>query len=158
MAHFSLIIWLTFHLTNTKTCPNGEVSHQAYRSGSGDGWDFRFSAHQCQGCPLVDACRGDKVKPTAKRQVFISDYTVNQREALAYLHTAAFQQDMKLRPGIERVIACLVRYNGARRATGLGLAHADYQARMAALAFNLKHWAVLQTAKARTKPPPESDA
>lgn len=140
------------------TCPNGQVSHQAYRSGSGAGWDFRFSAQQCHGCPLVDRCRGDKVKPTAKRQVFISDYTVNQRHALAYLHTAAFQQDMKLRPGVERVIAGLVRYHGARRATGLGLANADYQVRMAALAFNLKHWAVLQTAKARPKPPRASDA
>lgn len=140
------------------TCPNGQVSHQAYRSGSGDGWDYRFSPHQCQGCPLVAQCRSDKVKPTAKRQVFISDYTVNQRQALAYLHTAAFQRDMKLRPSIERIIACLVRYHGARRATGRGLAHADYQVRMAALAFNLKHWAVLQKAKARPKPPPESDA
>ena len=140
------------------TCPNGQVSHQAYRSGSGEGWDFRFSAQQCQGCPLVAQCRGDKVKPTAKRQVFISDYTVNQRQALTYLHTDAFKQDMKSRSAIERVIACLVRYNGARRATGLGLVNADHQARMAALAFNLKHWAVLQTTKARPKPPPEPDA
>ena len=40
-------------------------------------------------------------------------------------------------------IACLVRYNGARHASGYGLLHADFQVRMAALAFNLKRWATL---------------
>ena len=66
-----------------------------------------------------------------------------RREALAYLRTDAFQQDMRLRPAIERIIACLVRYHGARQADGYGLANADYQAHMAAMAFNLKTWVKL---------------
>ena len=74
------------------------------------------------------------------RQVFISEYIYQQRAALAYTQTAQFKLDMKLRPHIERIIACLVRYNGARQATGYGLLNADYQLRMAAVAFNLKSW------------------
>ncbi|MBK8047082.1 MAG: hypothetical protein IPK16_08140 [Anaerolineales bacterium] len=35
------------------------------------------------------------------------------------------------------------RYNGARHANGYGVCNADYQARMAAMAYNLKRWAVL---------------
>ena len=57
---------------------------------------------------------------------------------------------MHLRPGVERVIACLVRYNGAREIQGYGLARADFQVKMAATAYNpstgsghrLKHWLV----------------
>ncbi|MBK8048837.1 MAG: hypothetical protein IPK16_17985 [Anaerolineales bacterium] len=35
------------------------------------------------------------------------------------------------------------RYNGARHANGYGVCNADYQARMAAMACNLKRWAIL---------------
>ena len=86
-------------------------------------------------------------------------YDYYQRKALAYLRTDAFQQDMRLRPAIERIIACLVRYHGARHATGYGLANADYQAHMAAMAFNLKTWARLTNERRkpkRTKPDADS--
>ena len=43
-------------------CPNGVVSTTAYRSQSGEGRSFRFSAKQCADCPLVQACRDDKVR------------------------------------------------------------------------------------------------
>ena len=47
---------------------------------------------------------------------------------------------MKLRPCVERIIAALVRYGGARRARRRGLHKADFQMKMAATAFNLKKW------------------
>jgi hypothetical protein len=50
---------------------------------------------------------------------------------------------VRLRPAIERIIACLVRYHGARHAASYGRTNADYQARMAAMAFNLKTWVKL---------------
>jgi IS5 family transposase len=140
------------------TCPNGQTSGRFYRSQEADGWTYRFMPDQCQGCPLMDKCRGDQVKPTAYRQVFISAYRYEQRQALAYLNTAAFKQDMKLRPTVERIIAALVRYNGARQATGYGLANADFQLKMAAMAFNLKRWHALHLAQQkaqRYKPPKE---
>jgi IS5 family transposase len=57
---------------------------------------------------------------------------------------------MKLRPLVERIIAGLVRYNGARRARRRGLHHADFQARMCATAFNLKTWVRMLLASAQT--------
>jgi hypothetical protein len=47
---------------------------------------------------------------------------------------------MKLRPGIERIIFELTHYNGARQARRVGLDNADWQAKMNATAYNLKHW------------------
>jgi transposase len=114
---------------------------------------------QCRGCPLTDRCRGDQVKATAYRQVVLSTHRYHQRQALAYLKTDAFRQDMKLRPTVERIIAALVRYHGARQATGYGLDYADFQLKLAAMAFNLKRWHTLhkQEEKAqRFKPPADA--
>lgn len=82
-----------------------------------------------------------------RREVFISDYRDWQRRAIHYTTTPDFKLDMAFRSSIERTIACLVRYNGARHATGYGLLHADFQVRTAALAFNLKRWATLMHEK-----------
>ena len=133
------------------TCPAGQVTSRAYRSQSGDGWNYRFLADQCAGCPLFDLCRDPKAKPSGPRNFFISDYAYQQRRALLYLNTDAFQQDMRLRPLVERIIANLVRYHGARHASGYGLANADYQARMAAVAFNLKQWVRLTAERRKPK-------
>lgn len=133
-------------------CPNGQSTDQAYRSGSGDGWNYRFKADQCAGCPLTAKCRGAQVKkPRSHRQVFISDYVSQQRAAISYAKTDEFKQKMKTRPQIERVIAGLVRYNGARNAESYGLAQADYQVKMAAMAYNLKRWAALTRQKERER-------
>jgi len=43
------------------TCPNGQTSTIAYRSGSGDGRTFRFLGTQCAGCPLWEQCRTQPV-------------------------------------------------------------------------------------------------
>lgn len=133
------------------TCPAGQKTSRRYRSQSGDGWYFRFMPDQCAGCPLADKCRDQKTKPSSPRNFFLSDYACHQRKALAYLHTDAFRDDMRRRSAIERIIACLVRYHGARHATGYGLANADYQAHMAAMAFNLKTWATLTNQRRRPK-------
>jgi len=137
-------------------CPNGKIAAKAYRSQSADGLTYRFTAEECRGCPLWDKCRGTDVKPDAYRQVFISDYTYFQREALAYTKTTAFQEDMKLRPHVERIIAAVTRYNGARRAEAYGLDNADFQLKMCAMAYNLKRWHALAKEKEkaqRYKPP-----
>lgn len=122
------------------TCPHGQVSEVAYRSGGGDGRTFRFFAWQCRDCPLAAQCRGAQVGSGAMRQVFISDYRPQVEAARAYNQTAEFKAEMKLRPAVERLIAGLVRYNGARNADRRGLANADFQMKMCATAFNLKTW------------------
>jgi len=122
----------------TLTCPNGQTSTTAYRSGSGDGRTFRFVT--CGPCPLAPRCRNPKSDPERLRQVFISDYRDHWNAARAYVQTDDFKTDMKRRAGIERIIACLTRYHAARRARRRGLPHADFQAKLSAVAFNLKQW------------------
>jgi IS5 family transposase len=122
------------------TCPNGQATATAYRSGSGDGRVFRFLGRQCQGCPLWAQCRSQKPGSRAMRQVFISDYRREVDTARAYNQTDAFKADMKRRPRVERIIAALVRYNGARRARRRGQIQADFQAKMNATAYNIKRW------------------
>jgi IS5 family transposase len=128
------------------TCPNGQTTAIAYRSGSGEGRVFRFLGRQCRDCPLWTQCRSQKPGSKAMRQVFISDYRPEVDAARAYNQTDAFQADMKRRPKVERIIAALVRYNGARRARRRGLIQADFQAKMNATACNIKRWLRLLSA------------
>ena len=137
------------------TCPNGKISKTAYRSGSGDGRDFRFFDLQCwsgavpvhmkdadlsKRCPLWEQCRDSRQGPRAMRQVFISDYREQVLAAQQYNQSDEFRADMKQRPLVERVIFELTHYNGARQCRRRGLENADWQAKMCAVAYNLKFW------------------
>ncbi len=139
----------------TLTCPQGKSTDVAYRSHSGDGRNFRFIAWQCwqdeppsrmknadlsKRCPLWEQCRDSRQGPRSMRQVFISDYRHLVEAAQVYNRTDDYKQDHKLRQRIERVIAELVRYNGARRCLRVGLEPADWQSKMSATAYNLKWW------------------
>ena len=128
------------------TCPNGQTTYLAYRSQSGDGRNFRFSGRQCRECPLWTQCRSQPLDSRAMRQVFISDYRPEIEAARAYNQMPDFKADMKRRPQVERIIAALVRYNGARRARRRGLLPADFQAKMNATAYNIKRWVRLSPA------------
>lgn len=122
------------------TCPEGICSSSAFRSGSGDGWTFRFSASQCAGCSRRNLCRDPHAQANGFRQVFISDYRHLLAAAQAYNQTDLFKADMKLRPSVERIIAAIVRHNGGRHARRRGEEKADFQAKMNATAFNIKTW------------------
>ena len=50
---------------------------------------------------------------------------------------------------VEQTIAHLVRYNGARHARRRGQLAADFQAKMCAMAYNLKRW--MRKLSAQTK-------
>lgn len=125
------------------TCPHGKTSHVAHRSRTADGRNFRFIAPKCHGCPLWTQCRDPKQKVNGRsmRHVFISDYRPEANALYAAVLTLEFMLCYKRRGNVERVIANLTRYHGARTATGLGLAHVDFQMKMAATAYNLKTWA-----------------
>jgi len=137
------------------TCPNGKVSQVAYRSGSGDGRDFRFLGFQCwhdeppvhmkqadlsKRCPLWEQCRDNRQGPRVMRQVFISDYREQVLAAQQYNQSDEFRQEMKQRSLVERVIFELTHYNGARHCRKRGVDNADWQAKMCATAYNLKLW------------------
>jgi hypothetical protein len=137
------------------TCPNGKVSQVAYRSGSGDGRDFRFFGFQCwhdeppihmkqadlsNRCPLWGQCRDNRQGPRGMRQVFISDYREQVLAAQQYNQSDEFRQEMKQRSLVERVIFELTHYNGARHCRKRGVDNADWQAKMCATAYNIKLW------------------
>ncbi len=130
----------------TLTCPNGVSSSIAYPSQSGDGRVFRFSAAQCLACPLWQQCRDPKQPPdsNSKRQVFISDYRPEVEAARLYNLSDDFKADLKLRFRVEQIIAHQTRYNGGRVARFIGLAKCDFQAKMCAMALNLKAWMKLE--------------
>ena len=145
--------------SSTLTCPQGKSTNVAYPSHSGDGRNFRFFPWQCwlgepptrmkqadlsKRCPLWEQCRDSRQGPRSMRQVFISDYRHLVAAAQAYNETDNYKQDHKLRQRIERVVAELVRYNGARRCRRIGLGPADWhppekrrgwQAKMSAPAY-----------------------
>ena len=137
--------------THTLTCPNGRIATRVYRSGSGEGDNFRFVAGQCVGCPLRQRCRGSEDKPTTPKVIFLSDYREEWYQLQAYSQTDEFKEDMKLRPQVERVIAGLVLHNDARRARFRGKTKVDFQMKMCATAYNLKRWVVLQQGKPTQK-------
>ena len=124
----------------TLICPNEQTTTLAYRSGSGDGRLFRFLGRQCRDCPVWALCRTQQPGSGRLRQVFISDYRHEVEQAQRYNATDAFKLDMEQRPRVERIIAALVRYNGARTARRRGKVKCDFQAKMNAVAYNLKKW------------------
>ena len=139
----------------TLTCPGHRQTSIVYRSGSGQGRNFRFYPRHCwQGdpparmhnadlskrCPLWEECRNPKTGAQSMRQVFISDYRALLEEAASYNLSDEYKRDKRLRQRIERIIAELVRYNGARRARRRGLAAADWQTLMSAATYNIKWW------------------
>ncbi len=126
------------------SCPHGRISRRKYRSGSGDGFTFRFMPAQCLGCPFLRSCRGKEESPTTHRDVFVSNYRAEWDALRAYSQTEEFREDMKLRPHIERIIAGLTQHNGVRRARFRGQAKADFQAKMGGTAYNLKRWVSLR--------------
>jgi len=132
-----------FHLSEdgtSLTCPNGLSSTVSYTASGLQGRWFRFYATRCRACPLWSQCRKHKPDSKAHRVVFISDFRSFVDAAKAYNRTDAYKADRKRRPLIEQTIAHLVRYNGARHARRRGLVAADFQAKMCAMAFNLKRW------------------
>jgi hypothetical protein len=123
-------------------CPAQRQADNAYRSNNRDGWIHQFKAKTCQDCPLWDQCREAGARLDGPRRVFISDYRAEIQQARAYNQTPAFQDDMRLRPRIERIIFMLTHYDGARRARSRGLQAVDFQVKMCATARNLRTWLI----------------
>ena len=123
----------------TLTCPQGRTTDIVYRHPL-EGRTFRFMGHVCRDCPLWAQCRKHKLNAKAMRQVFISDFRPEAEAARAYAQTPECKAELRQRSTVERIIAALVRYNGARQARRRGLQKTDFQMKMAATAYNLKKW------------------
>jgi hypothetical protein len=142
----------------TVTCPQGQHTQRAYRQPRGDR-TFCFPALHCRACPRWAACRPHKPTSQAQRQVSISAYRAEVDAARRYAATESFTADRRQRATVERIIAALVRYNGARQARRRGVLKTDFQMKMAATAYNLKKWMRqldLRAARSRSLPRVES--
>lgn len=136
---------------NSMSCPGGQTTDRKYRHGGKEGWNFRFTKGMCQGCGKLKECRGNPDEPTTARNVYYSDYRTPYLRAVNYNQTEEFKADMKLRPQIERIIAGLVLHNGARKARSRGIVKAGFQAKMSAMAYNIKRWIKLLVEKDKPK-------
>lgn len=136
------------------TCPNGKTTEVSYPSGGGEGRDFRFYPLQCwhqlprgketpdltQRCLLWDKCRNAEQGPRTNRKVYVSAYRDQVKAAQIYNQTETFQQEMKTRSNVERIIFELTNYHDARDCRRRGTKNADWQAQLCATVYNLKHW------------------
>jgi hypothetical protein len=120
------------------TCPNGQTTRHRYQTEGKGGYDFRFPAKLCRGCPLRDKCRGPDSKKSAPRNVFISFYRDQVEAAQEFNQTDVAKAGLKERMNIERLIYCLTHIYGARKAHSYGQARADFQLKMQATAQNLR--------------------
>ncbi len=150
-AHFTPDRFRILTDGRTLVCPQGQTTTIAYRSSRDEGLDLRFLAAHCRDCPLWTSCRKQKPGSKGIRYVYVSDYRDEIEAAQVYNQTADFQADLRRRPLVERIIAALVRYNGARSARRRGKVKCDFQAKMNAMAYNLKKWMhLLRIRKAQT--------
>lgn len=138
----------------TLTCPNKVTTTTVSRDKNGDGFDFRFSPKMCRACPLFIKCRGEKGNPNGRRTVYISYYLPFLKQAKAYNQTEQGQSELKQRSVIERHIFNLTNLFGARRAKSYGLVKANFQLRMAAMAFNIRQFLRYGTGKQKPQPQP----
>jgi len=136
------------------TCPNKVTTTTVSRDKNGDGFDFRFSAKMCRACPLFIKCRGEKGNPNGRRTVYFSYYRSFLKEAHQYNQTEQGQTELKQRSVIERHIFNLTNLFGARRAKSYGLVKANFQLRMAAMAFNIRQFLRYGTGEQKPKPQP----
>jgi hypothetical protein len=136
----------------TCTCPGGKVSTKAYRSGDGDGVDFRFLASQCAGCAEWAGCRDPEANPKGHRSVYISDYHVLLRIGATFNATPEGRAMLGGRWRVEPVVAWLTRYQGCRRARRIGTAAAQSQLSQACAMRNLMMW--LSRVRRGLAPPP----
>lgn len=120
------------------TCPHDLTTTRRYQTEGKGGFDFRFPAKLCRGCPLSDKCRGPDGKKSAPRNVFISFYRDQVQVALVFNQTETFKRGIKIRMHVERLIYCLTNIYGARQARSYGQPRADFQLKMQATAFNLR--------------------
>ena len=117
-------------------CPGGATSRTRQRTRHGHGWRFRFRAAQCRACPLRAQC----LSPTTRggRSITKSDYEAQYQAAQQRAHTPEYHAVRREHPRIERKLAELVRWHGARRVRYRGRLRAKIQYLLTSVVVNCK--------------------
>ena len=108
-------------------------------------YEYVFAKEECEGCPLREECI-KKAKTKAKR-LSVSLYAAEYYEHSQWTKTEAFIEEYRKRAAIEWKNAELKRFHGLARAKGYGLKSVATQAKLAALAVNLKRIAKMVAQK-----------
>ena len=117
-------------------CPGGVTSRRRKRTRHGHGWQFRFRAAQCRGCPLRAQCVSPH--PRGGRTVTKSDDETQYQAAQQLAQTPAYRAVRREHPRIERKLAELVRWHGARRVRYRGRVRVKIQYLLTAVVVNCK--------------------
>ena len=115
---------------------NESISKKHIRTGRGPAYQYTFQKEQCRNCPLRKECIGT-AGGIAKR-LHVGLHTSELYEYSQWTKTKAFLDGYRLRAAIEPKNAELKRFHGLARAKGYGLKSVTLQAKLTALAVNLK--------------------
>jgi transposase len=117
-------------------CPGGARSRWRKRTRHGHGWQFRFRAAQCRACPLRAQCVSPQT--TGGRTVTKSDYEAQYQAAQQRAQTPAYRAVRREPPRIERKLAEMVRWHGARRVRYRGRVRVKIHYLLTAVVVNCK--------------------
>ena len=109
------------------------------KKGFREGYKYYFEMKQCKFCPKHDEC----AKKSARKILIIGLNTNEFYEISQYQKTDEFKEKYKKRASIEGKNAELKRFHGLCRAKGYGLKSVSKQAKLAAIAVNLKRIAAI---------------
>jgi transposase len=113
------------------------------KSGFQEGHNYYFDVKICKSCPKHDQC----AKKSARKILNIGINTLEFYEISQSQKTDEFKEKYKKRASIEGKNAELKRFHGLGRAKSYGLVSVSKQAKLAAIAVNLKRIAAIMTAK-----------
>jgi len=125
---------------------NRTVSRKTRKRKRKDGREFTnyvyvFDKEECVGCPLRSECI--KNAKTKAKTLTVGTSSGDYYEHSQWAKTEEFQDEYRKRASIEWKNAELKRFHGLARATGYGLRSVSTQAKLTALAVNLKRIAAL---------------
>ena len=103
--------------------------------------EYTFAKEECAGCPLREACI-KKAKGIAKK-LRIGINTAEYYEHSQWAKTEAFIEEYKKRAPIEGKNGEMKCFHGLDRASGFGLESVTTQAKLTAIAVNLKKIATI---------------
>ena len=119
------------------TCPAGKTTRTRQRNTNGTGWQYRFRAGDCDGCPLRQRCLTDPAK-ARRRTVIKNDHEAAYRAAREKAKTPRYQEVRKQHPRVERKLGELVRWHDARHARYRGRAKVLIQGLLTGFVVNIK--------------------
>jgi transposase len=108
-------------------------------------YEYVFDKEDCEGCPLRDECI--KTTKTKAKKLMVGTSAGDYYEHSQWAKTEEFAEEYRKRASIEWKNAELKRFHGLARAKGYGLRSVATQAKLAALAVNLKRIARLLSPK-----------